>query len=78
MSNNQYLLNEFEDCLLKISFLNFKPIISNKLLHFLKDKLHAKNVNYNLSQSWLESFCYKNPDAIFKKAVDFFLKEFTK
>ncbi|MEL0102625.1 MAG: hypothetical protein VW837_03995 [Gammaproteobacteria bacterium] len=46
--------------------------------NFLKDKLHAKNVNYNLSQSWLESFCYKNPDAVFKKAVDFFLKEFTK
>jgi len=46
--------------------------------NYLKGKLHAKNVNYNLSQTWLESFCYKNPNTIFKEAVEFFLNEFTK
>ena len=46
--------------------------------NYLNKKLHAKNVNYNFSQSWLESFCYKNPNIIFKKAVDNFIVEFTK
>ena len=37
--------------------------------NFLKDKLHAKNVNYNLSQSWLESFCYKTLMLYLKKQL---------
>ena len=43
-----------------------------------KDKLHAKNITYNMSQSWLESFCYKNPNIIFERAVNKFIFEFTK
>jgi hypothetical protein len=44
----------------------------------LKDKFHSKNISYNMSQSWLESFCYKNPNITFKEAVQKFIFEFTK
>ena len=46
--------------------------------NILKDKLHVKNITYNMTQSWLESFCYKNPNMIFKDAVKKFIFEFTK
>ena len=44
----------------------------------LKDKFHAKNITYNMSQAWLESFCYNNPDENFEKAVKLFALEFVK
>jgi hypothetical protein len=46
--------------------------------NILKKKLHNKNIKYNLSQSWLESYCFNNPESSFKNAVEYFLKEFTK
>ena len=46
--------------------------------NLLNRKLHAKNITYNMSQKWLESFCYKNPNIIFERAVKKFIFEFTK
>ena len=46
--------------------------------NILKHKLHAKNITYNRSQIWVESFCYNNPNKKFKEAVESFINEFTK
>tara|TARA_B100000575_G_scaffold256722_1_gene227243 strand:- start:426 stop:734 length:309 start_codon:yes stop_codon:yes gene_type:complete len=44
----------------------------------LKKKLHAKNLSFNRSKIWIESYCYNNPEKTFKNAVDLFINEFTK
>ncbi len=46
--------------------------------NILKKKLHAKNITYNRSQLWIESFCYNNPNQNFKNAAISFIKEFPK
>ena len=46
--------------------------------NILKKKLHAKNITYNHSQLWIESFCYNNPNQNFTNAAISFIKEFPK
>tara|TARA_B100000941_G_scaffold254714_1_gene203036 strand:+ start:313 stop:621 length:309 start_codon:yes stop_codon:yes gene_type:complete len=46
--------------------------------NILKKKMHAKNITYNRSQLWIESFCYNNPNQTFKNAATSFIKEFPK
>ena len=63
-----------EDKLIYISWMA-GYITSHNLI---KKKVHAKNVSYNRSQIWVEYFCYQNPNTSFRKAVDEFIREFTK
>ena len=44
----------------------------------LKKIIHAKNISYDRSQIWLEYYCFKNPNIIFKNAVEAYIDEFTK
>jgi len=45
--------------------------------NILKKKLHAKNLSFNRSKIWIESYCYNNPEKTFKDAVNLFIYEFT-
>ena len=38
--------------------------------NFLLEKIHLKNIGYDRAQIWLEYYCYKNQNTIFKDAVE--------
>ena len=44
--------------------------------NILKKKLHAKNITYNRSQLWIESFCYNNQIRLLKMLQPLLLKNF--
>ena len=44
--------------------------------NIIDKKIHARGISYDRSIIWLEYFCYKNPESLFKEAVISYIKEF--